>query len=330
MKLRLKKVLNFLRLHKYIVATLLVATLVRFYKLTDLFHWTLDEEFWAYTIHNLASGHHFPLIGGHAAGTGLYTGPFFVWLMAPLFFLIGSKPVLIAVLMSLIGVITTAAIYFLLPLKNKTQRLLATLIYALSPIIVIYDRKFWNASSFPLLSILTIYLLNKLRKHYSHKQTLLLALVLTIAFHANLSGIILTFFTATYMVLNKFSRKSFATLALYFFIFQTPLYAFEIRHDFLNTKALVKLTQNHQAANPSFLDSIDATVTSISRFIYTNPYDIANEITLCSAYQKNPSNPPITSYVIGIFTIIFSLYSFRKKDPYTVLLIVNIILFLLN
>ena len=52
---------------------LIMGTVARFHHLSELFHWTLDEEYWAYIPHNIATLYHFPLIGGPISGTGLYT-----------------------------------------------------------------------------------------------------------------------------------------------------------------------------------------------------------------------------------------------------------------
>ncbi len=311
---------------------ILLAASTRYFKLTTLFHWTLDEEFWSYLPHNLATGYHFPLIGGHIGGTGVYSGPTFVWLMGVIFFVIRSNPVLIAFFVSTVGIITTFLITKLASkYLSKSTALLAAFLYASSTLATIYDRKYWNASLAPILSLTSIYLVQKLIKKPTHKMAFLLATVSTLSIHAHMTGLVVVAFSFLSFFIYSISKKHFKTFLITFLILQTPLLIFDIRHQFTNSKALINLAtsssnQVQEYTQPPLPHLFNLTTKTFSRLLYTPSSDIANELTLCTQYANKRSISPLPFQIITLILLVYSLYLLKHKNPFSLLLFLNLLL----
>jgi hypothetical protein len=203
--------------------------------------------------------------------------------------------------------------------------LIAASLQASSFLWVIYDRKYWNATPIPLLSIITIICLYKIAKG-KLRWTYLLALVLAIAFHAHMtSGALFLFVFISWLVLKLPVKKPKVLSAIAFFLsLQLPLLLFEFRHQFLNTKALrAMLFQSNQSLyfGKAVVDVSRLALTSAARLFYaTLRLDIANELTLCSQYAETRFQPPIWAAVLAVATIAF-LINKRKTLGHKLLVI---------
>lgn len=309
---------------------LLLAIFLRFYKLSELFHWSLDEEFWSYIPFNIASGYHFPLIGGHISGTGLYSGPLFVWIMAIPFLITRGDPIGIATVVSSLGVLTTAVLFWAgAKLFDKTTGLIAALLSASSFLMVIYDRKYWNASPIPFLSIMAIICLYNLAKG-KLKWAYVLALVLAIAFHAHMtSAALILFVFISWIVLKLPVRKKpiLSAIAL-FFSLQLPLLLFELRHQFTNSKALINvLSQSNKITTPStgLRDIINLALTSAARLITApSSLDIANELTLCPQYASSRFQPSVWAAALVVISIAFLIRKRKLLGNKLILILIGV------
>lgn len=316
-----------------LIVILLLSAFLRFFKLSELFHWTMDEEFWSYLPFNIATGYHFPLIGGHISGTGLYSGPLFVWLMAIPFWLVRGNPLGIAAFASTLGVITTLATFWVgkAMFDNKTG-LLAALFSASSFLMVLYDRKYWNASPIPLLTLATIYCLFKIsQKRYNWAY--LLAIALVIAFHAHMtSGVLLLLLVISWLFFRlPIAKRAIVGAITIFVLLESPLVLFELRHDFTNTRALAKLFSQPPISvglTRALFEIGKLTTQTLGRLVYMPPNrDIAEELTLCSGYQGTRAQPPFLAIGIALSGILF-LITKRKETAAKLLvgtLMINIL-----
>lgn len=313
-----------------LILILLLAVVLRFFKLADLFNWLLDEEFWAYLPFNIATAYHFPLIGGHISGTGLYSGPLFVWLMAIPFWLFGGSPLGIAAMMSTLGVVTTAVTFWVgKSIFNKRVGLLAALLSASSFLMTIYDRKYWNASPLPLFSLLTILSLFNISKG-KLKWTYVLAIVMALAFHAHMtSGALILFVVLSWIILKlPLNKRKVKTSILLFLGLQLPLLAFEFRHNFTNIRALTSFFQSRINSTPFFqalFDVANLALNTAGRLIYMpKGVDIAQELTLCTQYALTRSMPPFWAIGIALVSLLFILKNRQKTNSKLLLILLSV------
>jgi len=268
------------------------ALFFRLYKLEELFPFTMDEAYQAFIVERITKGEHFPLIGVNVAGTGLYLGPFFSY-FAALIFLIFQKNVLgWAVAAGIIGGLTTLCLIKVgQKLIGKVEGHLAGLLYATSFLMSSYDRKFWNPTLLPLLSVLFVWSLVNIKK--KPKYWLLLFFVLGLGFHTHFS--ILLFWPILLFILYrkkiKLRNKWLALGFIIFFIFLLPLILFEFRHGFLQTKALFNLFKNclpQQAQAFTVKDRLSKLAETSARLILVpGKHDLSEEINVCDKAGKN-------------------------------------------
>jgi len=314
------------------LSLIIIAAAVRFWHLTSLFHWTLDEEYWSYIPFNIATGYHLPLIGGPASGTGFYLGPFFVWLMAPIFWLVNSNPTGIAFFVSALGVVSVTLIYKLWSqIISPRIAFLTALFYAISTLATIYDRKYWNATPISLLAIISVYLVHRLQTKPSTHVSLALALALSIAFNAHLCSAAFILFTLLSLLLFRPPRRQLQIFLLATIILQTPLYLFELRHRFTNLHALTSLLFNHSQAlslNPlsAVTDIYFLTINTFGRLLYFPALDIARELTLCTQYAPLRTLPPLPFQLLALFVLIYAATKLRHRNLFAMLIYSNLLL----
>ncbi len=255
----------------------------------------MDEEYWAYLARNVATGYHFPLIGGNIGGTGWHTTPWLVYLLGGYSFLTSGDPLSLGLLAATLGVITTLAIY-LLGQRFFTQKvaLLAAFFYASSASIVFSDRRFWNPMVIPLFTVVFFYL------HFQRStrpllSSLFLGLLLSLFFAAHGLAVffLLFFILLSLSELKKSGYRFFALTLTITFLSLVPLLVFEKKHDFIQTKRFLATSE---------VDSIDLTtsvstiITTTSRFVgFTGNPDVKSHQTFgCPTY------PPLAPFWPGV------------------------------
>lgn len=318
----IKKIKPLFKKLPFILAViLLLAFLFRFYKLSDWFSFGMDQEYEIYLVRNIASLKHFPAIGVNASDTGFYLGPFFIYLSVIPFILFLGNPLGFAVTASGLGLLTTWALYYLANrIFGVKTALFSAFFYAVSFLAGFYDRNFWNPSLVPLLSLLLGFFIFRLVN--DHKKSLLyLALIFGFSFHVHLS--LLVFLPLiVYAVIKKFSilsKKSIIWSIIIFIFMISPLILFDIRHDFLNSRA-VKNNLNKVLSHDSQAPVIDngmVFINFLGRFFWVPPSpDLFVEKGLCnqlSGFQKH-AYPEIIG-LISLILIYFLIIRRKFKSP---------------
>jgi hypothetical protein len=97
------------------------------------------------------------LLHGPAASTGHFFGPFYYWLLTPVFVISGFRPEAVAVFFAFLGI---AAIGMLYLYSRRTFGFWPAIIlgglYATAPQMVASDRMIWNPTAIPLLVLILV------------------------------------------------------------------------------------------------------------------------------------------------------------------------------
>ncbi|MCL4389961.1 MAG: glycosyltransferase family 39 protein [Patescibacteria group bacterium] len=270
---------------------IIISIFFRFFRFPQLFHWTMDEDFWSYLPQNIATGYHFPAIGGHIGGTGLYSGPTFIYLMAIPAKIFSGNPLGFGILVAAIGVLTAYLMYLVgRRMFGLAVGLLASFLYSSSFLMAIFDRHYWNASLTPILSLLTIWFVWEVHQKRL-KFVIPLALELVLAFHAHGTGMALLIFTALAWIFFRLPVRSrwVAAGVGIFLLFQLPLVFFDVRHDWQNTRALASYLTTSKGGTVPLTARVgnvaQGFVSAGSRLVYFPAKDLAIEQTLGLAPQ---------------------------------------------
>ena len=258
-----------------LLGILILAFIFRFYRLSEWFSFGMDQEYEAFLVKNIVGGRVFPLIGVNAADTGLYLGPFFIYLAVIPYLLFQGNPLGFAFFSSALGVVTTLVIYLATgKMFNRRSALLASFFYAVSFLASFYDRQFWNPSLVPLVSVLIVYFLYRSITHRK-KFLPLAALVFGIGIQSHLAVWIFSplFLYVILKYREKFGKKIILWTVAIFLILQLPLALFDLRHNFTNLRAIAALVEGkNRNLNPSTLPQRwGLLLNTVGRYLWLPP-----------------------------------------------------------
>ncbi|MFC1627324.1 glycosyltransferase [Patescibacteria group bacterium] len=141
-----------------------LATWLRFYRLPELMTFIGDQGRDYLAARNMVLTNKWPLVGIPSSVPWLKQGVLFIWMIALSFKLGGFHPMTPAIMTSTLGVLTVYLTYKLFSSKlSKLTSLIATLITATSPLMVIHSRMAYHISPIPLFSLLYLFSLIKLK-----------------------------------------------------------------------------------------------------------------------------------------------------------------------
>lgn len=311
----LKNLTQFLKSNKIFIFIFILAIFFRFYQLQERINFGMDQENEIFIVRNIVQGKHFPLIGLSIADTGIYRGPLFLYVSVIPYILFNGNPLGGAILSSLLGVITTVAIFFIgKRMFSKKVATIASLIYACSLLISFYERQFWNPSFIPLLSIIIGYFSFKAISKKSKTSFFLMIMIFGFALHAHATILIFLPLIA-YTVYKMRKNLSIKHILYSFFILlvtQVPIILFDLRHDFLNTKALFYLLSgsNISVYTTTLIERLSLFLSMLGRIFWLpNKTDLFLESGQC----RSLTHLRYENVLLGIILFISSTIMFTKK-----------------
>lgn len=235
------------------LAVLVLAAFLRLYRIDQYMIFLGDEGRDAQIVREMVSIHHFPLIGPPTSVGNIYLGPLYYYIMLPPMFLFNFSPVAASAMVGVIGVMTVALIYYLgKNFFNRKAGLLAAFLYAISPVTIAYSNFSWNPNPLPFFTLLFIFGLYKVNKTGNFLWMILTGASLAASLQMHYLSLILIPVAGvlyTHEIWYRRSQKrSYKNLTkgtfsavLIFLIIMSPIFLFDLRHDFLNYKAIISL-----------------------------------------------------------------------------------------
>lgn len=305
--------------------------LLRLFRIEELFYYTMDEEVMNLIQRRIVLLQHWPLIGS-VSPLNTYLGPIFYYFGAFVLALSKLNPLGLGIFGSLLGTINIILLYFVATkLFDKRVGILAAIFYSFSFLQTIFDRRYWHLTPGPFLSLIVLYSLFKIKKG-SIKFIYLLTAALIFGWNTDYTNLVLFLFTFIIWILFRLPvrRKEVLIAVLIFLISNLPLLAFDLRHDFLNSRAFINYFASKQKqSQPETYGVLNASqeretlgktrteqaiLTSLlpyitfSRAIFTNSdLNISKQHTYCKEYIFNRNNaqgiflPVISGIIISVF-----------------------------
>ena len=209
--------------------------------------------------------HKFRLIGTQSSIPGLYTPPFYYYLMVPFLLISNFNPVGLDYTTAFFGVATAIILYLVLIklTESRTLSFLLVLFYSFQPAIVYQSRFAWNPNTMPFFVILALFGLFKITEE---KEKLIyyfiffFSLGMTVNLHY--SGMIFTLVAVlTLFILKIFSWKNLLLGSGVFILEIIPLLLFDLKHNFVNIRGIINYftvgTTNNIPPPPFILGAID-------------------------------------------------------------------------
>lgn len=227
-----------------VILFLIIASFYRFYRIADYITFLGDEGRDALVVYGILHGD-LTLLGPTASVGGFFLGPIYYYFMAPFLWLFNYNPVGPAVMVALFGVATVWLVYKVgKEFFGISTGLIASGLYAISPLVVTYSKSSWNPNLMPFFSLLVVYVAYKALTKRSIKLLILLGflfgIVLQLHYLALFLGVIIFIYILLYHFIylkNKYISeviKKYIYILLGFIVGWSPFLAFELRHGFLN------------------------------------------------------------------------------------------------
>ena len=310
--------------HWLLLFLLVLGFVLRFYRLPDWLYFTMDEERDAFIVKRILVNHKLTLIGGSVPG-GIYVGPGLYYLSVIPMFFFKLNPVGLGITASVLGVFCIWLIYKVgEKIFNPKVGLISAALFSTSYLMVIYNRHYWPLTPGPIVALITLFSLYQIIKNKKYKFSYLLAMVLAIGLQSDPSNFTLLILTAVswwfYRLPVKRKEVIFSSLLLIFSNF--PLVLFDLRHDFLNTRALIKLLSFRGSGSAINLGGLNKVLTlfpsTFSRLIYVfGSHDISKQLAICSKYIELRSMyiPRVLFIISSLILFFWLIKGFRKSKP---------------
>jgi len=243
---------------------LFLAAFFRFYRLSEYMTFLGDEGRDALIMKKMLSGD-FPLIGPPTSVGNIYLGPLYYYMMFIPMVLSNLNPVSAAAMNALIGVLAVGFIYYLGKIwSGRVAGLIGAYLYAISPVTIIYSRSSWNPNPTPFFALLVIFSLHLVHKTGNFLWFALTGFAIAAALQMHYLALILLPIGAILWVYEGWFRKNrpanfFKGTILgiaTFLLVMSPLFLFDLKHNFLNYRAITTLLAEGSAVKADLFSNL--------------------------------------------------------------------------
>lgn len=289
--------------------------ILRFWKAISWFSFNFDEEYQAFLAWSQVLNFHPIWIGVSASNFGFYLGPAFTYLNALLFKISNGDLVSLAIFSPLLGIITSFSIYFIVSkIFTKKAAIFSMLIYGFSALMNIFDRRFWNPTPIPFITIWLLFSLYKANK--DSRWFILTAILVATSLHIHLS-LIASWPMVIFVVIRNIKKISLKTwiLSIFFYILVvSPLIVFDINHNYDNLLGPVRYIFTSKQAASSFTPTVITGNSpmiwrAFSRVWYVRPYTTIQDEMALGVH----GNTTLGLWPLSVFSLIILVWLFNKQ-----------------
>ncbi len=285
-----------------LVVILLVGGFLRLYKIDQYLTFLGDEGRDVLIVRRMIQELHPALIGPQTSVGNMYLGPLYYYLMLPPLLLFNYSPVGPAVMVALFSLATIALIWWAgRQWFGRIEALAVSTLYAISSTTIIYSRSSWNPNVMPFFALLTMYGIWKVAKFGYWRWLVASAVSFAFVLQSHYLGLLLAPTIVLFVALSPKKtgfKKHIALAAIIFLLLMSPLLWFDLRHNFLNSRAIIAFFSNRQT-----------TVNFKAYKAIPNLWPIWKDINAALFGVRNA----LFSSIISILFPIGTLLSFKKR-----------------
>ncbi|MFH0937196.1 MAG: glycosyltransferase family 39 protein [Candidatus Daviesbacteria bacterium] len=235
-----------------ILLIILLASFLRFYRLSEYMTFLGDEGRDALMIQRILVEHDLPLVGPPSSVGNIYLGPLYYYMMIIPMAIFWLNPVAATGMVAVLGVAAVILLYFLARRWfGFIPAIFAATLYAISPVTIIYSRSSWNPNPTPFFTLLAFLGLYLARLKGDFRWLILTGVSLAAAIQMHyLALILIPIFVILWIyeiaIEKRIKAKThflFGSLGavVTFIIIMLPLIVFDFRYNFMNFHALMTL-----------------------------------------------------------------------------------------
>ncbi len=311
-----------MKLHQFkpylIFAIITLGFFFRIIFLSKLFYFTHDEETIAWRIMPLLRDHNLFLLGG-VTPLHIHLGPWYYYLSAVILSLSKLNPLGWGIASALISILTMYLIYIIgKKYFNSRVAILALVFYASSFLMIAFDRHWWPLFPGPLLSLVTVYSLNKIIEG-NLWYSLLLSLSLAFGFHTDPStwALLILVLVAWYKFHLPIKREPILISVIIFMVSFLPLVVFDLKNQNINISGINQYLSETKPQQGLSFNRFTRTLVyipkSLSRLLYTSSAELAANYSYCPEYSRSRVNQAPLFW--WLFSVIILVYFFLKPTP---------------
>lgn len=252
-----------------ILAIIFITLFLRVYKIDGYMTFLGDEGRDAIIIKRTLTNFDLPMIGPPTSIGNMYLGPLYYYMMTIPMLIVWLNPLAAAVMVALIGTASVGLIYYLTrSWFGVKSAIVATVLYSLSSVNIIYSRSSWNPNPAPFFTLLAFLGFYQAKKTNNYKWLVLTGGAIAFAVQMHYLAIILIPIFVIFVMFEIFKKiyykekknhLIFGILisATLFLFLMSPLVIFDIRHNFINYHAVTTFFGNRETTvNLNALNSL--------------------------------------------------------------------------
>lgn len=295
----------FTKYNKVLLVILILASMVRFYRLETKMRFIWDEGRDMLVIRRMIVDKDLTLLGpfNEIDGKKDFFGVFHYYLMAPSLWLADYNPLGPAMFTALLGVVSVGLVYVLLSLwADKVVTLITTAIYAFSPLVVKYVQWPWNPNTTPFFGLLFFLALTKLSKTKQLRWSLLSGAMLGVLIQLHYFTLAVVVSWMLVVLFLKLNRKKTLIHTIIFvaaaIIPNLSFVIFDLKHEFFLSKILLQ-----SIAGGSSQQILSWSLAGFMNIIFNQVIDVSTQLFFNNYYW---------GLIIGWGLMIISLNSLRS------------------
>ncbi len=224
------------------------------------------------------------LVGPETDIRGIFNGPFYYYLLAPLYLISGFNPNIVNLFMVLVNLSGIFLVYYisLILFKNKYVGLISALLWAVSFEQANFARFISNASFMPI-STLVFFLGLALYFVRGNKWGLpisILGLGFAIHFNIYLAYLIVLYPLFIFIFKKRPSVKHLLGNALLFLLILSPFIVAEIKFNFMALQSLIAYFGKHASESGSLIENLNSYPARISGALYYGFFSFNKSVSL--------------------------------------------------
>lgn len=217
---------------------LVIGGYLRLYRIDDYMAFLGDEGRDALVVKRMIVDREFTLLGPITSVGLMHLGPMYYYFMAPFLALTRLDPVGPAIMVALFSLATIVLIWKLGQEFFDTKvATIASVLYALSPLVIAHSHSSWNPNILPFWALLIIYSLMQVVVKSNHNWIVITGAAIGVALQLHYIALVFILITFGVLVLMrpKLQIGHLAGLVLGSILTYSPFIIFEFRHHFINT-----------------------------------------------------------------------------------------------